>query len=128
MAVNWAARRLSRVESERASGVEPERVSRVGTGRVLVLLGSAVLLASSGVVVFLALVFGPVLRTRYGLTGPILLGVIVFVLVVLASIVLANLLAIRAARLSSVVLRGCGTLVIGSVAAAGVLVLLLTMN
>jgi hypothetical protein len=87
-----------------------------------------VLLAASGVVCFLALVFGPVLRTRYGLTGPTVLAVIVFVLVVLATIGVANLLALRAAQLRRVVFLGCGTLVIGSVAAAGALVLLVTMN
>jgi hypothetical protein len=94
----------------------------------LVLLGSAVLLASSGVVCFLALVFGPVLRSRWGLTGPIVLAVIVFVVVVLAAIAVANVLAIRAERLKNVVMLGCGTLVIGLVAAVGVLVLLVTMN
>jgi hypothetical protein len=103
-----------------------ERVSRVGTARALVLLGSAVLLAASGVVCFVVLVFGPVLRERYGLAGPTVLGVLVFVLLVLGTIGAGNLVALRGRRTRAVVLGGCGTLVAGAVVAVGVLLLIVS--
>lgn len=103
----------------------PGPVSRAGTARALVLLGSAVQLAISGVVCFLVLVFGPVLGERYGFTGSPVLAVVVFVAIVLGDIALANLLALRASSTRGVALAGCGTLLVGAVVGAGGLLLIL---
>lgn len=100
-------------------------MSRAGTARALVLLGSALLLAVAGVVCFVVLVFGPVLAERYGFTGPTVLAVVVFLVLVLAGITLANLVALRVTRIRGVVAGGCGTLVAGAVVAAGALLLIM---
>ena len=102
--------------------------SRVGAVRALVLLGSAMQLAGSGVVSFLALVFGPVLLHRDGLTGSIVLAVVVFVVVSLVGIALANLVALRAASTHGVAIGGCGILLVGFVAGIGALLTLITLN
>lgn len=101
---------------------------RVGTARALVLLGSAMQLAGSGVVSFLALVFGPVLLHRSGVTGPMVLAVVLFVVVSLAGIALANLVALRAASTRGVAIGGCGILLVGFVTGMGILLTLITLN
>lgn len=92
------------------------------------LLGSALQLAGSGVVSFLALVFGPVILRRAGLSGSMVLAVVVFVVISLAGIGLANLVALRAGRTGTVALGGCGILLLGFVAAIGALLTLLTRS
>jgi CBS domain containing-hemolysin-like protein len=99
-----------------------------GAARALVLLGSAMQLAGCGLVSFLVLVFGPVLRHKSGVTGPIVLAVVLFVVISLVGIVLANLVALRAASTRRVALGGCGILLIGFVAGIGVLLTLVTVN
>lgn len=101
---------------------------KAGAARALVLLGSAMQLAACGLVSFLILVFGPVLRDKSGLTGPIVLAVVLFVLISLVGIALANLVALRAASTRGVALGGCGILLIGFVAGIGVLLTLVTVN
>lgn len=96
-------------------------MSREGTARVLVLLGSGLLLAGATVVCTVALVVGPAFSTR----SP-LLGVAVYATVTLVSIVVANLLSIRARTTKSVVGGGCGTLLLGTVVAIGALLLLIS--
>lgn len=105
-----------------------EDTSRVGAARALVLLASAMQLAGSGVVSFLALVFGPVILRRTGLTGSMVLAVVVFVVVSLAGIALANLVALRSASTRNVAVGGCGILLIGFVVAMGALLTLITVN
>jgi hypothetical protein len=100
----------------------------VGTARALVLLGSALLLATSAVTAFLALVFGPVLLDREGITAPIVLGVVAFVVISLLAIALANVVALRSASTRRVVIGGCGTLLAGSVVGIGVLLALITLS
>jgi hypothetical protein len=90
----------------------------------MVLLGSALQLAVTGVVCFVALVFGPVLAQRHGFTGPVVLAVITLVVITLADIALANLIALRARSTRTVTLGGCGTLLAGAVAGAGTLLLI----
>jgi hypothetical protein len=102
--------------------------NRVGAARALVLLGSAMQLAGSGLVCFLVLVFGPVLLHRSGLTGPIVLAVVLFVVISLAGIALANLVALRSGSAQKVALGGCGILLVGFVAGIGVLLTLVTLN
>jgi hypothetical protein len=104
-----------------------EDKSRVGAARALVLLGSAMQLAGSGVVSFLALVFGPVILRRAGLTGSMVLAVVIFVVISLAGIALANLVALRSASTRNVALGGCGILLLGFVAAIGALLTLITL-
>ena len=101
---------------------------RTGAARALVLLGSAMQLAGSGLVSFLVLVFGPVLLHRSGLTGPIVLAVVLFVVISLAGIALANLVALRSASTRGVALGGCGILLVGFVAGLGVLLAIVTVN
>lgn len=101
---------------------------KVGAARALVLIGSAMQLAGSGLVSFLVLVFGPVLRHKGGVTGPIVLAVVLFVLISLAGIALANLVAMRAEGTKRAALGGCGILLIGFVAGIGVLLTLVTVN
>jgi hypothetical protein len=108
--------------------MEQERVSRAGTARALVLLGSALLLAGSGVITFLALVFGPVLLDRDGLTGGMVVAVVAFVVVSLATIAVASLVALRAAGTRTVVMGGCGVLLAGGVVGVGVLLALITLR
>ncbi|HEV2781625.1 MAG TPA: hypothetical protein VGX25_19755 [Actinophytocola sp.] len=104
---------------------QPERMSRAGIARALVLLGSALLLAVTGIVCFVALVFGPVLGERYGLVGPVVLAVVVFVVIIVLAIALANLFAMRARGTRGIVLTGCGTLLAGSVIGGGALLLIM---
>jgi hypothetical protein len=108
--------------------MEPERVTRAGTARALVLLGSAVLLAGSGVITFLALVFGPVLLKRDGLTGGMVLAVVAFVVVSLVTIAVAALVALRSTDTRTVVAGGCGVLLAGGVVSVGVLLALITLR
>lgn len=103
---------------------EEERVSRVGTARALVLLGSGLQLALCAVACFLMLVFGPVALHRPAITGPIVLGVVVFVAIVVLDIALANLLALRAGTIPRIVAGGCGTLLAGTVLAIGALLVI----
>jgi hypothetical protein len=101
-----------------------EPVSRLGTARVLVLLGSGMQLAAAAVGCFLTLAFGPVLRHQPGVTGSMVIAVVVFVAIVLLDIALANLLALRAGSVPGVVAGGCGVLVLGTVLGIGALLLL----
>jgi hypothetical protein len=105
-----------------------EPVSRVATARALVLLGSGLLLAAGGVIAFLALVFGPVLLDRHGITGPVVLGVVAFVAISLLAIALANLVALRSASPRRVIIGGCGTLLAGSVLGVGVLLAIVALG
>lgn len=100
-------------------------MSRVGTARALVLLGSGVQLAVTGVGSFLVLVLGPVLQ-RHGAGGSPVLGVVVYVVITLAAIALANLLAVRANGVRAVVALGCGTLLAGLVLSIAALLVLIT--
>lgn len=100
---------------------EDEGPPGAATGRALVLLGSALALATSAVVSFLVLIFWPVLAHLHGLTATIVFGVIGYVMLNIAAIACANLIAIRRARSRSVALAGCGTLIIGVVIAFGLL-------
>jgi hypothetical protein len=116
--------------------MERERVSRVGTARALVLLGSALQLAASGVLTLssslarwrsasLVLVFGPVLLDR---ADTPVLAVVVFVAVSLLTIALANVVALRSSTIRTVAIGGCGTLLAGSVLGAGALLVLITLR
>lgn len=98
------------------------------TGRALVLLGSALALAGSGVVSFLVLLFGPVLVHLPGLTAAVVFGVIGYVVITVSTIAVANMLAIRRARSGSVAMVGCGTLIVGTVIAFGLLIAVLTAS
>jgi hypothetical protein len=100
--------------------------SQPGTARALVLLASALALAGAVLVFLLALVFGPALLERQGLTGTVLAATAVFAGVVLVAAVIANLLAIRARSLRGIVGIGCGTLLAGVVAGLGACLLLIS--
>jgi hypothetical protein len=104
-----------------------ERVSRTGTARALVLLGSGLQLAATGVGCFMLLVFGPVLVHRPGITGPVVLAVVALVAITLIDIALANLLALRAASTRGALAGGCGMLLAGTVLGIAAL-LLITMR
>jgi hypothetical protein len=105
---------------------QPGRVSRIGTARMLVLLGSGLQLAAGAIACLVVLVFGPVLRHRSGGTGPVVLAVVVFVVIMLAGIAVANLLALRARSVRRVLAGGCGTLLAGTALGAAALLVLLT--
>jgi hypothetical protein len=100
---------------------EQEEPPGAATGRALVLLGSALALATSGVVSFLVLLFWPVIAHLPGLTAAVVFGVIGYVLLTIATIAAANLMAIRRARSGPVAMIGCGTLIVGLVIAFGLL-------
>lgn len=95
------------------------------TGRALVLLGSALALAGSGLVSFLVLIFWPVLAHLPGLTAAVVFGVIGYILLTITTIAVANLMAIRRARSGPVAMIGCGSLIIGTVIAFGLLIAVL---
>lgn len=99
---------------------EDRVVSRGGTGKALVLLAAAVLLAVSGVVCFLVLVFGPL----SGRGSPVA-GAIAYALITLVSVAGAGWVAIRARSGRRTVVVGCGVLIVGTVVAVGVLLVLL---
>ena len=89
------------------------------------LLGSALTLATSGVVSFLVLIFWPVLAHLRGLTAGVVLGVVGYILLIVATIAVANLIVIRRVRSGPVALLGCGTLTVGAVIAFGLLIAVL---
>ncbi|WP_133847474.1 hypothetical protein [Labedaea rhizosphaerae] len=99
--------------------------SQAMTSRALVLLGSALALATSGVVSFLVLVFWPVLAHLQGLTAGVVFGVIGYVLLVISTIAAANFMVIRRVRSGPVAMIGCGTLIVGTVIAFGLLIAVL---
>lgn len=99
--------------------------SQPGTARALVLLASALAIAGAVLVFLLALVFGPALLDRRGLTATVLIATAVFSGFVLVSAVVANLFAIRARSIRGIVGLGCGTLLAGVVIGLGVLLLLI---
>jgi hypothetical protein len=100
--------------------------SRPGTARALVLLASGLALAGAALVLLLALVLGPGLVGRQGLTGSLVGGTAAFGGFVLVSAVVANVLAARAKSLRGVVGVGCGTLVVGVAIGLGVMLSLLS--
>jgi uncharacterized membrane protein YqjE len=104
---------------------EQEEPPGAATGRALVLLGSALALATSGLVSFLVLIFWPVLAHLHGLTAAVVFGVIGYVLLVVGTIACANWVVIRRARSGAVAMIGCGTLIVGTVIAFGLLVAVL---
>lgn len=95
------------------------------TGRALVLLGSALALATSGVVSFLVLIFWPVLAHLRGLTAAVVFGVLGYISLIVATIAVANLIVIRRVRSGPVTMIGCGTLIVGTVIAFGLLIAVL---
>lgn len=100
--------------------------SRPGTARALVLLASGLAVAGAALVLLLAIVFGPALLDRRGLTGTVLAATAVFGASVLVSAVVANLLALRATSVRGIVATGCGTLLAGVVVGLGVLLSLIS--
>jgi uncharacterized membrane protein YGL010W len=98
------------------------------TGRALVLLGSALALAVSGVVSFLVLIFWPVLAHQHGLTAGVVFGVIGYVLLTLAAIAAANFVAVRRRGTGPAAVLGCGTLLVGAVIAFGLLTAVMAMS
>ncbi len=100
--------------------------SRKGTARALVLLASGLALAGAALVFLLAVVFGPALLDRRGLTGTVVVATAVFGAFVLAGAVVGNLLAVRARSTKGVVGAGCGT-VLGAVV-VGLAVMLLLIS
>jgi hypothetical protein len=105
---------------------ERRTFSRPGTARALVLLGSALAVTAAAGVCFVAIVFGPTLAGRPGLTGAVVLGSVLMFAFVLAGVVLANLLAIRARSLRRVVGAGCGTLFAGVVLGLATLLIVIS--
>ncbi|WP_026422991.1 hypothetical protein [Actinokineospora inagensis] len=94
---------------------------RSGAARIVVLIAAAVVFLAGGVVCFLVLLFGPVL----GHGSPIAAAAAYTgVSAVAAGVAVA--VAVRSATTGRVVLWGCGTLLVGTLAAAGAMVLLLT--
>jgi hypothetical protein len=61
---------------------------------------------------------------RPAITGPIVLGVVVFVGILVLDIALANLLALRAGTVPRIVAGGCGILLAGTVLAIGALLVI----
>lgn len=100
-------------------------VSRLGTARALVVLAAVLSFAVSALVCFLVLLLGPAVLDRPGLTGAAVLATAVFCLVMLATAIVASLLAVRARSVRAVVGRGFGTLLAGAVLGLAVLLLLL---
>ncbi|MFC4854305.1 hypothetical protein [Actinophytocola glycyrrhizae] len=99
--------------------------SQPGTARALVLLASALAMAGAALTFLLALVFGPALLDRQGLTGTVLAATAMFSGLVLVSAVVANLLALRVRSTRGIVGVGCGTLLAGVVIGIGVLLLVI---
>jgi hypothetical protein len=102
---------------------EPRTISRQGTARALVLLASGFAVTGAALLFFGTLVFGPTLFER---SNAVVLGTAAFGVFVLVSVVVANLLAVRARSLGGVVGRGCGTLLVGVVVGLGVMLLLIS--
>ncbi|RLK59734.1 hypothetical protein [Actinokineospora cianjurensis] len=94
---------------------------RIGTARVLVLIASAAVFAAGGVVCFLVLLFGPTIKD-----GDPVAGTVAYTALSLATAGGAVAIAVRAATTKRVVLGGCGTLLVGTLVAAGAMVLLVT--
>jgi hypothetical protein len=109
---------------------EPGRrtVSRLGTARALVLLAAVLSFGASALVCFVVLVFGSSVLDKPHLTGAAVLATAVFCLVVLISAVTATVLALRARTIGTVVGRGCGTLLAGTVLGLAALFLLISRN
>ena len=103
-------------------------VSRLGTARALVLVAAALAVAISVLVCLLTLVLGPAMADRPGLTGAAVLATAAFCFLVLASAIVASVLAVRARTVRAVVARGFGTLLGGVVLGLGALLLLLAAN
>jgi hypothetical protein len=101
---------------------EPSTISRQGTARALVLLASGFAVAGAALLFFGTLVFGPALFEK---PTAVVLSTAAFGVSVLVSVVVANLLAVRARSLGGVVGRGCGTLLVGVVVGLGVMLLLI---
>jgi hypothetical protein len=104
---------------------ERRTFSQPGTARALVLLGSALAVTAAAGVCFVAIVFGPTLAGRPGLTGAAVLGSALMFACVVIGVVLANVLAIRARSLRRVVAAGCGTLLAGVVVGLAVLLVVI---
>lgn len=100
-------------------------ISRPGTARALVAVASALALGGAALVCLLTLVFGPGLLDAHGLTGTVVWGAVGFCAVVLVAVVAANVLAARGATITSVVARGCGTLLGGVVLGVALLLLVI---
>ncbi|GLW93025.1 hypothetical protein [Actinokineospora globicatena] len=94
---------------------------RTGTARVLVLIASAAVFAAGGVVCFLVLLLGPAVKD-----GNPVAGAIAYTALSLVAAGAAVTIAVRAATAKKVVLGGCGTLLVGTLVAAGAMVLLMT--
>ncbi|MBM7771554.1 hypothetical protein JOD54_001758 [Actinokineospora baliensis] len=94
---------------------------RTGTARVFVLIASAAVFAAGGVVCFLVLLLGPAIRD-----GNPVAGAIAYTVLSLATAATAVAFAVRAVDTRRVVLGGCGTLLVGTLLAAGAMVWLLT--
>lgn len=106
----------------------PDRrtISRQGTARALVLLASGFAVAGAAIVCFVALAFGPAILDQHGLTGTVVLATAVFGVIVLVTVVVANLLAVRGRSLAGVVTRGCGTLLAGVLIGLAAMLLLIS--
>jgi hypothetical protein len=105
---------------------ERRTFSQPGTARALVLLGSALAVPAAAGICFVAIVFGPTLAGNPGLTGAVVLGSVLMFAAVLVSVVLANVLAIRAKSLRRVVGAGCGTLFVGTLLGLGILLVVIS--
>lgn len=103
-------------------------VSRLGTARALVMLASVLAFAASALLCLVALVFGPAVLSRAGLSGTALLAAGVFSFVVLLAAIGASLLAARARTVPAVLGRGFGVLLAGVVLGLGALLLLVSGN
>lgn len=110
------------------AGGEARTVTRLGTARALVLL-AAVLSAGLAVLVCVAaLVLGPAVLDRPRLSGSLALGGVAFLVVVGIFAVVASVLAARARTVRTVVVRGCGLLLVGMMMALTTLLLLLSRS
>lgn len=105
---------------------EHRTVSRPGTARALVLVASALALGGAALTCLVTLVFGPALLDEHGLTGSVVWATVAFCGVVLIAVIAANVLAARGKTITSVVARGCGTLLGGVLVGVAVLLLLVS--
>ncbi|MCT2582667.1 hypothetical protein [Actinophytocola gossypii] len=104
----------------------PGRVSRVGTARALVLLGAVLAVGAAVLVCVGTLVAGPALLDQPGLSWPIVLAAVGFVVVVIGFAVVGSVLAARGRTVGSVVFNGCGTLLAGILVGITTLLLLIS--
>jgi hypothetical protein len=103
-------------------------VTRVGTARALVLLAAVLSGGLAVLVCVAALVLGPAVLDRPGLSGSLALGGVVFLVVVGIFAVVASVLAARARTVRTVVVRGCGLLLVGMMMALTTLLLLISRS